>query len=174
MFFQIDQSFGNRFQIIGCAFLLSVPRPLATLCLSQIHIITEQIGEIGRSIFLFGFHFRKDFFGGFQNIRNPVSQIFDGAADSVHHAVSGLNISIEIADVGFNALAFQSRHGGSHVYCRDHINSLSFIGTHIHTLGASGKLQIFILNNCPSVSPFLGVILFVPINSIFFMAFPSA
>ena len=43
----------------------------------------------------------------------------------------------------------------------------SFIGTHIHTLGTSGKLQIFILNNLPSVSPFLSVILFVPINSIF-------
>ena len=57
---------------------------------------------------------------------------------------------------------------------RDNIKSLSFIGTHIHTLGTSGKLQIFILNDFPSVSPFLGVILFVPVNGIFLMAFPSA
>ena len=174
MFFQIDQSFGDSFQIIGCAFLLSVPRPVAAFCLSQIHIVTEQSGEVGRSIFLFGFHFRKRFFCGRHNIRNPVSQTFDGAADSVHHAVSGFNVSVEIADVGFNAFAFQSRNGGSHVDGRDNIKPLSFIGTHIHTLGTSGKLQIFILNDFPSVSPFLGVILFVPVNGIFLMAFPSA
>ena len=57
---------------------------------------------------------------------------------------------------------------------RDNIKPLSFIGTHIHTLGTSGKLQIFILNDFPSMSPFLGVILFVPVNGIFLMAFPSA
>ena len=57
---------------------------------------------------------------------------------------------------------------------RDNIKPLSFIGTHIHTLRTSGKLQIFILDNFPSVSPFLGVVLLVPVNGIFLMAFPSA
>ena len=174
MFFQIDQSFGDCFQIIGCAFLLSIPRPVAALSLSQIHIITEQSGEVGRSVFLFGFHFRKRFFGGRHNISNPVSQTFDGTADSVHHAVSGFNVSVEIADVGFNAFAFQRTDSSSHVNGRDNIKSLSFIGTHIHTLRTSGKFQIFILDNFPSVSPFLGVVLLVPVNGIFLMAFPSA
>ena len=57
---------------------------------------------------------------------------------------------------------------------RDNVKPLSFIGTHIHSLGTSGKFQIFILNDFPSVSPFLGVVLLVPVHGAFLMAFPSA
>ena len=51
---------------------------------------------------------------------------------------------------------------------------LSLIRTHINPFWTSGKLQIFVLNNFPAMPPFLGMILFVPVNGIFLMAFPSA
>ena len=98
----------------------------------------------------------------------------DGAADGIHHAVSRLNIPVEIADVGFNALAFQSANGGSHVDGRNLIQSLPFIRAHIHSLRTSGKFQIFILNKFPAVPPFLGVVLLVPVNGILLVAFPVA
>ena len=98
----------------------------------------------------------------------------DGAADGIHHAVSRLNIPVEIADVGFNALAFQSANGGSHVDGRNLIQSLPFIGAHIHSLRTSGKFQILILNKLPAVSPFLGMVLLVPVNGILLVAFPVA
>ena len=123
MLFQIDHGMRNSFQIIGCAFLLSVSRPVAALSLTQIHIITEQSGEVRRSIFLFCFHFRKGFFGGFQNICNPVPQIFDSAADGVHHAIGGFNVPVQISDIGFDALALQRTDSGSHVNSRDNNQS---------------------------------------------------
>jgi len=174
MLLQIDGCLGDGFQIIGRAFLLSVSRPFATLCLSQIQIISQESGKVRRNIFLFRFILCKDFFGCFQNVRNPVTQIFNSAADSVHHAVGGFNISVQIADVGGNAFSLQRRDSSSHVNCRDNIKSLPFIRTHINPFGTSGKLQIFILNNFPTMSPFLGMILFVPVNGIFLMTFPSA
>ena len=88
--------------------------------------------------------------------------------------VGGFNITVEIADVGFNALAFQSANGGSHVDGRNLIQSLPFIGAHIHSLRTSGKLQILILNKLPAVSPFLGMVLLVPVNGILLVAFPVA
>ena len=105
MVLQIVHSLGNGFQVTDRAFLLSVSRPLAALRLSQIQIRAEKCGKRGRSVFLIRFHLRKGGFGDFQNLRNPSPQIFDGSSDSVHHAVSRLNISVEIADVGFNTLA---------------------------------------------------------------------
>jgi len=56
----------------------------------------------------------------------------------------------------------------------DNVKSLSLIRTHINPFWTSGKLQIFVLNNFPAMPPFLGMILFVPVNGIFLMAFPSA
>ena len=118
--------------------------------------------------------FCKDFLGRFHNVCNPISQISDGAADGIHHAVGGFNISVEIADVGFNALAFQSANGGSHMDGRNLIQSLPFIRAHIHSLRTSGKFQILVLNKLPAVSPFLGMVLLVPINGILLVAFPVA
>ena len=105
MVLQIVHSLGNGFQVIDRAFLLSVSRPLAALRLSQIQIRAEKCGKRGGSIFLIRFRFRKGGFGSFQNLRNPAPQIFDGSADSVHHAVRRFYIPVQIADVGFNALA---------------------------------------------------------------------
>ena len=105
MVLQIVHSLGNGFQVIDRAFLLSVSRPLAALRLSQIQIRAEKCGKRGESIFLICFRFRKGGFGSFQNLRNPAPQIFDGSADGVHHAVRRFYIPVQIADIGFNALA---------------------------------------------------------------------
>ena len=120
------------------------------------------------------FRFCKGFLGRFHNFCNPVPQIADGAADGIHHAVSRLNIPVEIADVGFNALAFQSANGCSHVDGRNLIQSLPLIGAHIYSLRTSGKFQILILNNLPAVPPFLGMVLLIPVNGILLVAFPVA
>ena len=130
--------------------------------------------QIGRSAFWLCFHLCKGFLGRFHNVYNPVPQILNGAADGIHHTVSRLNIPVEIADVGFNALAFQSANGGSHVDGRNLIQSLPFIRAHIHSFGASGKFQILILNKLPAVPPFLGMVLLVPVNGILLVAFPVA
>ena len=174
MLFQIDDGFGDCLQIIGRAFLLPVPRPIAAFCLSQVQIVTKQKNQIGRSVLCLCFRFCKGFLGCFHNVCNPISQIADCAADGIHHAVGGFNISVEIANVGFNALAFQSANGGSHVDGRNLIQSLPFIRAHIHSLRTSGKFQILVLNNFPAVSPFLGMVLLVPINGILLVAFPVA
>ena len=120
------------------------------------------------------FRFCKGFLGCFHNVCNPVPQILDGAADGIHHTVGGFNISVEIANVGFNAFAFQRRNGGSHVDGRNLIQSLPLIGSHIHSLRTSGKFQILILNKLPAVSPFLGMVLLVPVNGVLLVAFPVA
>ena len=172
VFSQIGDSFGNCLNIGKTAFVLSVARPVPAFLFSDIEILIKQSGKC-RGCALF-FHFSKSFFRGFAYISNPFKQRLDGFADGCHQTVGRFDVTVEITDIGFNAFAFHSRDSGSHVDCRDNINPLSGIRTHIHSFGTSGKLQIFILDNFPSVSPFLGVILFVPINSIFLMAFPSA
>ena len=54
------------------------------------------------------------------------------------------------------------------------IKPLPLIGAHIHSFGTSGKFQILVLNKLPAVSPFLGMVLLVPINGILLVAFPVA
>ena len=105
LLFQVVHGFGDGFQIIDRTFLLSVSRPLAALRLSQIQIRAEKCGKRGESIFRIRCRFRKGGFGSFQNLRNPAPQIFDGSADGVHHAVRRFYIPVQIADIGFNALA---------------------------------------------------------------------
>ena len=57
---------------------------------------------------------------------------------------------------------------------RNLIQSLPFIRAHIHSLRTSGKFQILVLNKLPAVSPFLGMVLLVPVNGILLVAFPVA
>ena len=54
------------------------------------------------------------------------------------------------------------------------IKPLPLIGTNIHSFGTSSKFQILILNKLPAMSPFLDMVLLVPINGILLVAFPSA
>ena len=57
--FQIDDGLGDCLQIIGRAFLQTVPRPVATFCLSQVQIVTKQKNQIGRGVLCLRFRFCK-------------------------------------------------------------------------------------------------------------------
>lgn len=93
----------KRFQILARSFLLSVLWPVSALRLSQIEIIPQQIHQIGRGVlrrFLC-----EQLLSGFQNIVDPVTQILNVAANGSHHAVSILDVPVQITDIGQDATA---------------------------------------------------------------------
>ena len=57
---------------------------------------------------------------------------------------------------------------------RDDIKPLSGIGTQVYTLRAVIGFQIAVLDDLPFMPPDFTILLIVPVNRIFFMAFPPA
>ena len=174
MGFQINHGLGNCLQIVRRPFLLSVSRPVPAFLFSQVHIVPEQNGKVGRSVLLFGFQLCKDFFSCFQNVGNPATQAADGASDRCYHPVGGFNVTVQVADIGFNPSTLHLRDSGSHVDGRKDVKPLPFIRAEIHTLRASHHFKIAVLHHLPAMPPFLPMVLLIPVNGIFLMAFPAA
>ena len=120
------------------------------------------------------FQFRKNFFPSVQNIRDPVTQTADCSSDGTHHSIGSFYIPVQVSNVGLDATAFHLRDGRPHVDSRNDVQPLPLIGAEINTLRAADHFKVSVLHNLPAVSPFLSMILLVPVNGIFLVRFPVA
>ena len=58
--------------------------------------------------------------------------------------------------------------------CRDFVDPLTRIGSHIQTLGTVIRFEILVSGSLPFVSPDFGVLSVVPIDGILLVRFPAA
>ena len=94
--------------------------------------------------------------------------------DRLHQAVGGSDVPVQVADVRLDTPLFHLPDSNSLMDSRYNIKPLSGIRTQVHTLWAVIGFQIAVLDDLPFMPPNFTILLVVPVNRIFFMAFPPA
>ena len=98
----------------------------------------------------------------------------DGAADGLHQAVGGSNITIQIAEKSFDATFFHLVCSGTEMDGRYLLDALPLKGAQVNTFRAASRFQIAVGDGFPAMPPDLGVLLVVPVHRVFLVTLPVA
>ena len=175
----LDRVQGVSFQIIDClhdfgkvtgsTFYLRLARPIAALLIAEVEIIHQQVGQRG---FLRLFQSVQKKLLLFIQICDPALQTTDGTADGLHQAVSGSNIPVQVAEKGLHPTLFHLVCGGAEMDGRYLLDALPLKGAQVNTFWSASSFQIAVGDGLPAMPPDLGVLLVVPVHSVFLVALP--
>ena len=169
MGFQIVHRPFNFLKVPNSAFQFCLARPIAALLIAEIEVVHQQIGQCGL-LRLFQSVQKKLLL--FVQVCDPALQPTDGAADGLHQAVGGSNITIQIAEKSFDATFFHLVCSGTEMDGRYLLDALPLKGAQVNTFWSARSFQIAVGDGFPTMPPDLGVLLVVPVHRVLFMTFP--
>ena len=171
MGFQIVHRLFDFLKVSDSAFQFCLARPIAPLLVAKVEAIHQQVGQRG-------------FFRLFQSVQkklllfvqvcDPALQPTNCTADGLHQAVSGSNITIQIAEKGFYSPLFHLVCGGAEMHSRYLLDALPLKGAEVNTFRSASSFQIAVGDGLPAMPPDLGVLLVVPVHRVFLVALPVA
>ena len=169
MGFQIVHRPFNFLKVSDSAFQFCLARPIVALLVAEVEVVHQQIRKRG---FFCLFQSVQKKLLLFVQVCNPALQPTDGAADGLHQAVGGSNISVQVAEKGFHSTLFHLVCGGAEMDGRYLLDALPLKRAQVNTLRSASRFQIAVGDGLPAMPPDLGVLLVVPVHRVFLVALP--
>ena len=159
--FHVIDNCHKAFKVLKVCFVCRIPIAPGqeSLICTLVKFLFQQIDQID----LLRLHF--NFFNCLPDISKPGRELQDRILQESDHFIYCADFSVQISDICPDSLSLQGHSRGSHMHCRDYIDSLPFIRLHADTLCPPRAFQILVLQFFPVMPPHLCIAARIPVHS---------